>query len=945
MKIVTLMKTTALLQFLLPQSAVCCVLALAAILPLSCIKMAEADFSDGIPASTTGGTLVEVTVQSLEAPGTKSAWTGQPGRVESFALLAYRDGCLDASVRSEDGADVRIRLFKGKVYQIYALANLSGFVPPRREVDLAALSLPAGDIRLAGGLPMACRTPDFVPSADCQRLVLTFRRLYARLVVRIDKGDLGLLQVGSVRLRQAACCVHPFGDTDAQFCAVPSAGADATALFADGDYATPEDLSRLNAGDSLVLYVPENRQGTLLPGNEDPSLRTPDALGDKAGYCTYLELSASGGDSPLLTGDALCRIYLGCNAADNFDVPGNTHLALTLFLTGRLLEPGWGWRIDSRLSWASASVTGWIADAIHPSDDLYVGEGFHYVVRPSEDFLRGVGGDFSRCSLRFSPGAGMSPVAASPSDADAAAPDTSLLFSAWEPSGDGIWYTEVRCRRPVPSGQLRFCLDGNELFVLEPRLCVKLPRFVLQAPEEVRINADTLSSCVLDMLDARGRSLRECPFFDSSLFTPVYSLSVSPEVCAPPLDSFFRLTPCPPSGFRACGGCQVGFSHAGRDTTLQRFLTQTLRQDEVFSLRVSDARYPVADDCAFRTDIRPVQLRLCERGGADARWALLVDNPSALPLELGLVLSARTDLSQESVPQAPSPRLLQTYSGMIDYPVLAEREKIRSCAVRDSIPLALSAVFQRSYPDNIHHPFAFFGIEPALSYGEIRDRRLDGKIAAACAFSPQVPLPCCVFASQEAQWQGETQLDEPVWLRYSAYDDVGKLHVTAGFSEPLGVPTVRCVADKGMPELYLAYYGNLYASLYVYPNGRLWGGDYLYQAYRYYVCTPMDAIPTDGQVFPCTSGSFSAALTDLYAAAVQDDYTILGTSHFQHHPHPDRVEYGCSITVEQPERILTATMTGSLDFVFHHQQDNVDLPVSSVFTGFFGGSTLHIYDY
>lgn len=952
MKIVTLMKTTAPLRLFRFPSAALCALAVTAIIPLSCVRLGAPSLPDDIPASVPDGTPVEVTVQSTDEPGTKSSWPGDPGRVDSFVLMAYRNACLDAFVGSEDGAAVSVRLLKGQSYHLYALAHVPGFVPPRQEADLAVLSIPAGDFGSADGLPMACRVPDFVPSADGQCLTLAFERLFARLTVRVEKGCLGLLQIGSVRLRQAASFLHPFAATDAGFSGPPDGGLSETlreslsetALYQDGDYAGAEDLDRLNAGDSLVLYVPENRQGILLPGNEDPLRRIPTMLGDKAAQCTFLELSAAGKDGALLTGDACCRVYLGRNAADDFTVPRNRELRLTLFLSENLLNGGWGWRIDSNLAWDAASVTGWMAEGMHPVGDLYVGEGFRYAVRPSEDFLRAIGGDFSRCSLRFCPEAGVSSVTSSQPDADAAVPDTSLLFTAWEPSGDGVWYAGARCRRPV-SGQLRFCLDGRGLFALEPQVCVKSPRFVLQAPQTVQINADTLSYCSLDLQDGQGRSLCENPLFEPALFKPVYSLSVSPGAGAPPLSAFSQLKALPPSASHACGGCLLGISHAGRDSTVQRFLTETLQRDEVFGLQVRDARCPAEAACPFRTDIRPVRIRLCEDPQAPANGCLLVDNPSALPLDLGLVLSARCVLPQEPLQEIPVPRPLHVLSGLSDFPDLAEREKISTTTARDSVALRLSAVFRRSFPGRTSRPFAVFGIEPSLRYGALRDKRLDGKVQAACDLSwEEVPLSVCVFDSRTERWGGEQLLPETVWLRYSAYDDVGTLDVTAGFSASEGLPTVRLVADKGTPMIHIAYFGYMYASLYVYPNGKLWGGDYLYQTSQHYVACPPDAIPADGQTYSCSTRYFTAALSALYEAAVQDDNTIMGTNHYQHHPYPERIEYSCSIAWDSPDRILVPVLSGSLNFVFHHPQDNVDLPVSSVFTGFYDRS-LQVYDY
>ena len=58
-----------------------------------------------------------------------------------------------------------------------------------------------------------------------------------------------------------------------------------------GDYASEADVTLLNEGQEISLYVLENRQGTLLPSNEDPWRKVPDSLDETvAACCTYLEV-------------------------------------------------------------------------------------------------------------------------------------------------------------------------------------------------------------------------------------------------------------------------------------------------------------------------------------------------------------------------------------------------------------------------------------------------------------------------------------------------------------------------------------------------------------------------------------------------------------------------------------------------------------------------------
>lgn len=841
---------------------------------------------------------------------TRSSWNGDPDRVDSFVLMAYREGCLESCVRARAGAAVRIDLFKGKAYQLYALANVPDFVPPPRAVEMEALSLPVGDFQQRSFLPMACRVDAFVPRLEGQALNLSFERLFARLRVHLDKGALGLLRIGSLRLRQVASYVHPFAATDAE------------CSFLDGDAASDDDLQRLNAGDNLILYVPQNRQGCLLPGNDNPFLRVPDSLGAKAGQCTYLELSASQDGETLLSGGALCRVYLGLNAADNFDVPGNTSLDLTLFLTDRLLGGDWGWRIDSNLSWRPDAVTGWLDAGMHALDDLYVGEVFRYAVRPSEAFLEAIGDDFSRCSLCFRPDADASPLAQSESD-------TTILFSSWTASGDGVWLADAHCRRPVDSGRIRLCLDGNELFDLATGLAVQVPAFALQAPSTVYINADTLSVCSLEMRDRQGRSLAAAYGFDPDVFSLEYALTVNPEVAAPAVSSFSRLSICPPSPTAPFGTCAIGISHTGANRQLSRFLTESLQQGDIIHLRVRDTRYAVESLSPIRTDIQTIRVRLCEEG-ADSAWTFYVDNPSALPLDWGLVVMPYAQYQCEAAPP-PSCRSLPVIQGPGRGYIFANREKISSSGIRDSLvleisPSVMAARFLSCGYSYHSDELGNIGLEPALSFGSNRDARLDGKIELECELSGGTPV-FCLFASASETWSGQA-LFEPVWLRYSAYEDIGQVQLTAGFSSEAGLPTVCFNTDRDADDhLFTAvYYGYINGSVYGEPSNPWTQSPIQFNPRLSFIAAPEKMSMPDGQPHLCTSGTFLSQ----YRQILQ--YEQDSGSQYTYYPRIQSIEYGVSIACEPVDRIYSPVVSGTLRHARYSNTEGISYYVGSTLT-------------
>lgn len=888
-------------------------------LPLALLS-ACAKFQDPLLLSDAGadGTKVSISVYVLEtaSPGdvseeeqTRSSWGGDPDRVDSFVLMAYRDGCLESCVRARAGTPVHIDLFKGKAYQLYALANVPDFVPPSDESEMKALSLPVGDFGQWPFLPMACRVDAFVPRLEGQSLNLSFERLFAQLRVHLDKGSLGLLRVGSLRLRQVASSVQPFATNDAE------------CSFYDGDAASDDDLQRLNAGDNLILYVPQNRQGSLLPGNEDPFLRVPDSLGDKAGQCTYLELSAGQDGETLLSGDALCRVYLGLNAADNFDVPGNTSLDLTLFLTDRLLGGDWGWRINSSLSWQPDAVTGWLDAGMHTLDDLYVGEVFRYAVRPSDAFLDAIGNDFSRCSLCFRPAADAS--APSPSE-----PDTTLLFSSWTATGDGVWLADAHCRKPVDSGRIRLCLDGNELFDLSAGLTVQVPVFALQAPSSVYINADTLSVCSLDMHDRQGRSLAAAYGFDADAFALEYALSVHPQAAAPAVSSFSRLSIGPPTLTAPFGTCSIGIFHTGANPQLSRFLTESLQQDDIIHLHVRDARSAAASSFSIRTDILPIQVHLCDKG-QDSAWMLCVDNPSALPLDWGLVVMPYAQYQNETTPPL-SCRSLPVIQGPGMGYIFANREKVSSFSIRDSLVLEVSPSVMAERCQSCGYAYLAdelgnIGLEPALSFGANRDARLDGKIELDCDFSGGMPVSC-LFASASEIWSGPALL-EPVWLRYSAYEDIGQVQLTVGFSSEASLPTA-CINTDMDADNHLftpVYSGSINGSVYGKPsNPRTQSPVWLFPRYPFVAET--EKIMPDGKPHLCTSGSFFSQYQQVFQYERYPDQLYTYTSRIE------SIEYEVSIACEPVNRIYSPVVSGTLRHALYSDVDNIVYFVGSSLT-------------
>ena len=177
---------------------------------------------------------------------------------------------------------------------------------------------------------------------------------------------------------------------------------------------------------------------------------------------------------------------------------------------------------------------------------------------------------------------------------------------------------------------------------------IRLPVFSLQSPSDVFINAATATSCPLDIRDGRGCSLADAYGFDVALFSPRYSLTLRQDAVTlqtdiPPLSTFSQWTAEPPSTSAPFGACRLTFAHTGNRPEVAHFLTESLQRDSIFRLQVQDARYFIEDTCSVRTDMLPIRVKLCDAEEADAPWMLCVSNPSALPMEWGLVLLPRIE--------------------------------------------------------------------------------------------------------------------------------------------------------------------------------------------------------------------------------------------------------------------------------------------------------------
>lgn len=291
---------------------------------LSCIRE-EASVHDGGKTS--------VTFQfDAGACRSKSALFGDDGRISDLNLYLYRQGRLEWHLFRGTSADIVLDLLDGQEYDVFCLANVGRHEAPDDEDEMKKLALDFSSPEevAAGGVPMASQTPlSFVVSGSGSRVEVNMDRLVARYDFQLDISHLseGSFEVQSVRLKQAPTHVAAFADI--------SKVSDVS-YVCDGDYASSEDLSKLNHGQAVSFYVMENMQGVLLPDNDDPWAKEffNPSVGQGRDLCTYLEVAGKYKDkSGGLEAKHTYRMYLGADAVTDFNIARNTEYCLTLSLS------------------------------------------------------------------------------------------------------------------------------------------------------------------------------------------------------------------------------------------------------------------------------------------------------------------------------------------------------------------------------------------------------------------------------------------------------------------------------------------------------------------------------------------------------------------------------------------------------------------------------------
>ena len=302
---------------------------------VSCGKASPVDAPVPFPSFTVddGGAMGSAGIATrsvLSAPDIET-------RKTCVTLAAYSGGVLAASGHFTSGLDaMRLNLQENLTYDIVALVNMGDMRSslPSSEDGLASVTytVPGYAEVNSAGIPMSGRLDGYmaVPS----RGTVPVRRLFAKVTANLELDWPGASFTG-VSVRNMNGVLAPFGE---------SAVSGASDVLSWNDSGPGSGSSC-----SVVLYVPENRQGTITGGSvpRDKSHERNPAIGAVRERLTYIETSVTA--SGEYEGGVTYRSYLGSDAVSDFDVTGNTHYVWNL----RYTEEGLAyedWKTEKELS-------------------------------------------------------------------------------------------------------------------------------------------------------------------------------------------------------------------------------------------------------------------------------------------------------------------------------------------------------------------------------------------------------------------------------------------------------------------------------------------------------------------------------------------------------------------------------------------------------------------
>ena len=874
-------------------------------------------------------------------------------------LYAYSNGVLVASEYFEENSWVSLKLLYSHSYNLYALANVGRLYAPADEVDF--LNECVIDLKsmsdMGERLPMAWHMEEFVASSLSERVHIRFDRLVSKVFFGIDKSALDGLSVNGVRMCQSPRRIWPFRWKDG------SRAMDESDVF-DGDHASSDDLEALNSGGRVCFYVPENCQGLLLEGNDDPWAKVPENIPGKEDVCTYLEVDCTFNDGGFYSGDVQYRMYLGKDTVSDFNVMRNSVMDVSLFLT----DSGLGkvsWRVDADVSVNDGYARGWVSRGLHPINNLYMGERFVYTLELAQEMLdhfEGIYGDIRLCSCAY--------------DGDG---KERITFGI--PSFSGMargryrFEVEGHCRT---YGTGEVCLadkDGNtivslgEFVVGKPRLLVSDEKVVSSG-----IRVSGVGGAML--LDVNGQE-REVYLYmvDSDCFNLNSSAGVGFDfsqfdfvsgydpICEKVREALqLRIS----EGTQNDDGpfliCSLTSRNDGRSDDLNRNLLEFWSDGAVGSVLFADAKSDISQVVEFGLQYLPITLTLVDNGWAgyaDCQISMKVDNPSNFPImgqcwQLNKVKDSYNAIARNEITDLYGVEFTrQTYEYVCgdfpsgEMPLYCSGSSFSAsgncvCHFPEiSTPIiSNAALYDYMTQDKLYHHIdaVFENGEPIYDLKAI-DNLSDGSMQYNIIYGNDPDMDgwddrgIWLYSGGICISKPATDFDQlsgvnPISLSALAAGETGGIKISydagkGGFT--------ACANSAQSVGLQLNAEVTVSASGYVSttPNGTMFGSVDNHCSLK--VSKKITDVMIGSTPVVIDGGAVKEAMDAIYSKTFFDSYNLIGSSNsYSHHAHPTSLDISMkfSLSGDSAEKMVLLSLTAPPSVSFYHSQESVTYSVA-----------------
>ena len=889
----------------------------------------------------------------------KSSVSPDEDVIDNLNLYAYCNGILVASGYFEQSSGLSLKLLYSHSYSLYALANVGRYQAPFDEEDfLNECVLDMESISdIEERLPMAWHMEEFVVSSLSERVHIRFDRLVSKVLFGIDKSALDGLSINGARMCQSPRRIWPFRWKDG------SRAMDESDVF-DGDYASSEDLEELNSGGRVCFYVPENCQGLLLEGNDDPWAKVPENIPGREDVCTYLEVDCTFDDGGFYSGDVQYRMYLGKDSISDFNVMRNSVMDVSLFLT----DSGLGkvsWRVDADVSVNDGYARGWVSRGLHPINNLYMGERFVYTLELAQemvDYFDGVYDDIRLCSCAY--------------DGDG---KERIIFGI--PSFSGMakgryrFDVEGLCRT---FGTGDVCLadkDGNtivsvgEFVVGKPRLLVSDEKVVSSGIRVSGVGGAMLldvngqeREVYLYMVDSDCFNLNSSAGvgFDFSQFDFVACYdSICEKVCEALHLRMLEGTQNDDGPFLICS---LTSRNDGGSDELNRNLLEFWSDGAVGSVLLADAKSEISQEVEFGLQYLPITLTLVDNGWAgyaDCQISMKVDNPSNFPVmgqcwQLNKVKDSYNAIARNEITDLYGVEFTrQTYeyvcgdfpSGEMPLYCSGSSFSASGSCVCHLPEISTQAMLNAALYDYMsqhklyHHIDAVFENGKPIYDLKVVDNLSDGSKQYDVIYGNDPDMDgwddrgIWLYSGGICISKPATDFDllsgvNPISLSALAAGETGGIKISydagkGGFT--------ACANSAQSVGLQLNAEITIKASGYVSttPNGTMFGSEDNYCSSNVSkkvsnVILGLTPVEIDG-------GAVKSALNAIYSQTFYDSYNLIGSSNnYAHHAHPTSIEVSMkfSLSGDSAGKMVVLSLTAPSSVSFYHSQESVTYSVA-----------------